>query len=121
MGDKIRSKMSEDEQRTVDDKLEDARKLKNFEAPEGVVAEIVDPNSQRPDDWDDEEDGEWEPRRIPNPELKDIEKLLADITSVVDPIMANYPVEDPPTDDEDDAALEEPLEDLDLEDDVALD
>merc|ERR1712187_820883 len=31
---------------------------------------IVDPDKVRPDDWDDEEDGEWEPPMKDNPEYK---------------------------------------------------
>merc|ERR1712054_234633 len=31
---------------------------------------IVDPEAKKPDDWDDEEDGDWEPPMIDNPEFK---------------------------------------------------
>ena len=29
---------------------------------------ISDPDASKPDDWDDDMDGEWEPPMIPNPE-----------------------------------------------------
>merc|ERR1712150_332800 len=41
--------------------------------PEGyddIPEEIVDPDATKPDDWDDEDDGEWEPPMIDNPEYK---------------------------------------------------
>lgn len=31
---------------------------------------IVDANAKKPDDWDDEEDGEWEAPMIDNPDYK---------------------------------------------------
>lgn len=31
---------------------------------------IPDPDAKKPDDWDDEMDGEWEPPMITNPEYK---------------------------------------------------
>lgn len=31
---------------------------------------IPDPEAKKPDDWDDEIDGEWEPPMIDNPEYK---------------------------------------------------
>lgn len=31
---------------------------------------IPDPDAKKPDDWDEEMDGEWEPPMIPNPEYK---------------------------------------------------
>ena len=31
---------------------------------------IVDEKAKKPDDWDDEEDGEWEAPMIDNPEYK---------------------------------------------------
>merc|ERR1712066_682009 len=31
---------------------------------------IVDPEAKKPDDWDDEEDGDWEVKRISNPAYK---------------------------------------------------
>merc|ERR1739844_52787 len=41
--------------------------------PEGyddIPAEIPDPDVAKPEDWDDEDDGEWEPPMIDNPEYK---------------------------------------------------
>eukprot|EP00123_Amoebidium_parasiticum_P006624 comp17537_c0_seq1/m.17096 comp17537_c0_seq1/g.17096 ORF comp17537_c0_seq1/g.17096 comp17537_c0_seq1/m.17096 type:complete len:376 (-) comp17537_c0_seq1:417-1544(-) len=32
--------------------------------------EIDDPDAKKPEDWDDEDDGEWEAPQIPNPEYK---------------------------------------------------
>ena len=31
---------------------------------------IPDPDAEKPEDWDDDMDGEWEPPMIPNPEYK---------------------------------------------------
>ena len=31
---------------------------------------IPDPDADKPEDWDDDTDGEWEPPMIPNPEYK---------------------------------------------------
>ena len=31
---------------------------------------IPDPDAKKPEDWDEEMDGEWEPPMIPNPEYK---------------------------------------------------
>merc|ERR1712072_1305597 len=41
--------------------------------PDGWVEEkrIVDAAAKKPDDWDDEEDGEWEAKKIDNPEYED--------------------------------------------------
>jgi len=41
--------------------------------PEGyddIAPEIPDPDAETPEDWDAEEDGEWEPPMIDNPEFK---------------------------------------------------
>ena len=41
--------------------------------PEGyddIPATIADPDAKQPDDWDEEEDGEWEAPEVPNPEFK---------------------------------------------------
>merc|ERR1719171_507291 len=41
--------------------------------PEGydaIPAKIADPKATKPDDWDDESDGEWEAPQIDNPEYK---------------------------------------------------
>eukprot|EP00960_Hanusia_phi_P035692 751872-Hanusia_phi.AAC.3 len=32
--------------------------------------QIVDPDAKKPDDWDDESDGEWEPPMIDNPKYQ---------------------------------------------------
>lgn len=31
---------------------------------------IADPDAKKPEDWDEDMDGEWEPPMIPNPEYK---------------------------------------------------
>ena len=31
---------------------------------------IPDPDAKKPEDWDDDMDGEWEPPMIPNPDYK---------------------------------------------------
>merc|ERR1740138_1198849 len=41
--------------------------------PEGyddIAKEIADPEATKPDDWDDEDDGEWEAPMIDNPDYK---------------------------------------------------
>merc|ERR1712060_847410 len=41
--------------------------------PEGyddIPSQIPDPDATKPDDWDDEDDGEWEAPLIDNPEFK---------------------------------------------------
>merc|ERR1712039_390093 len=41
--------------------------------PEGwddIPKQIDDPEAEKPEDWDDEADGEWEPPMIDNPEYK---------------------------------------------------
>jgi len=53
----------------------DTKKIPDPESvkPEGyddIPAEIPDPDAETPDDWDEEEDGEWEPPMIDNPEYK---------------------------------------------------
>merc|ERR1712071_630095 len=42
------------------------KKPEDFDKPEL----IADPDAKKPSDWDDEEDGEWEPPMISNPEYK---------------------------------------------------
>ena len=37
---------------------------------------IPDPDAKKPDDWDDEIDGEWEPPMIDNPDYKVGERFL---------------------------------------------
>ena len=31
---------------------------------------IPDPDAKKPEDWDDDTDGEWEPPNVPNPAYK---------------------------------------------------
>ena len=33
---------------------------------------IADPDATKPDDWDDDMDGEWEPPMVDNPDFKGI-------------------------------------------------
>lgn len=40
--------------------------FKDWDKPEN----IPDPDAKKPDDWDDEMDGEWEPPMITNPDYK---------------------------------------------------
>lgn len=40
--------------------------LQDWDKPEN----IPDPDAKKPDDWDDEMDGEWEPPMVTNPEYK---------------------------------------------------
>merc|ERR1711988_1039544 len=35
-----------------------------------IPKEMPDPDATVPDDWDEEDDGTWEPPNIPNPEYK---------------------------------------------------
>merc|ERR1712216_783419 len=35
-----------------------------------IPAQIADPDATKPEDWDDEDDGEWEPPLIDNPDFK---------------------------------------------------
>ena len=44
--------------------------LKDWDKPQ----HIADPDAKKPDDWDDEIDGEWEPPMIDNPDYKVGEK-----------------------------------------------
>merc|ERR1712094_4532 len=53
----------------------DTKKIPDPEAvkPDGyddIPAEIPDPEAEQPEDWDAEEDGEWEPPMIDNPDYK---------------------------------------------------
>merc|ERR1712070_489350 len=46
--------------------------------PEGhddIPKQIPDPEAKKPDDWDDEDDGEWEAPKIANPDYSDDENL----------------------------------------------
>lgn len=40
--------------------------MQDWDKPEN----IPDPEAQKPEDWDEEMDGEWEPPMIPNQEYK---------------------------------------------------
>lgn len=40
--------------------------LQDWDKPQN----IPDPDAKKPDDWDDEIDGEWEPPMIDNPDYK---------------------------------------------------
>lgn len=40
--------------------------MKDWDKPEN----IPDPDAKKPEDWDEDMDGEWEPPMIPNPEYK---------------------------------------------------
>lgn len=40
--------------------------LQDWDKPEN----IPDPDAKKPEDWDEDMDGEWEPPMIPNPEYK---------------------------------------------------
>ena len=46
--------------------LRESLHLQDWDQPEY----IADPDAKKPDDWDDDMDGEWEPPMIPNPEYK---------------------------------------------------
>lgn len=46
--------------------------LKDYDKPQ----HIPDPEAKKPEDWDDEIDGEWEPPMIDNPEYKVVEVSL---------------------------------------------
>ncbi|KAJ7521554.1 hypothetical protein O6H91_19G059500 [Diphasiastrum complanatum] len=37
---------------------------------DSTLAEIPDPDATKPDDWDEDEDGEWRPPKVPNPAYK---------------------------------------------------
>lgn len=56
---------------------------KDWEKPEN----IPDPDAKKPDDWDDEMDGEWEPPMVTNPEYKvrsrNRQAIVQQISSVV--------------------------------------
>ncbi|KAL8537672.1 hypothetical protein ACS0TY_012706 [Phlomoides rotata] len=41
-----------------------------LEGYDDIPKEIPDPEAKKPEDWDDEEDGEWTAPTIPNPEYK---------------------------------------------------
>ncbi|KAG5530683.1 hypothetical protein RHGRI_025596 [Rhododendron griersonianum] len=41
-----------------------------FQGYDSIPAEIPDPKARKPADWDEEEDGMWKPKKIPNPAYK---------------------------------------------------
>merc|ERR1712039_396346 len=102
---KVRSKMSEDEIKTVEEKVAEARKLSDYKDPEGEERQIPDESAKKPDDWSDEDDGDWEPPMIANPNFKDVTSLLSTIKTDVDPILSKYPADEEKSseDDEDDS------------------
>merc|ERR1712084_180709 len=112
---KSRSKMSEDEIKTVQDKLAEARELADYKDPEGEERLIPDENANKPDDWSDEDDGDWEPPMISNPNFKDVTSLLNTIKADVDPILSKYPVETEKSGEDDDDSEESIEEDPDFE------
>merc|ERR1712178_171051 len=85
--------------------LAEARKLADYKDPEGEERQIPDESANKPDDWSDEDDGDWEPPMIPNPNFKDVTSLLNTIKADVAPILAKYPIETEKSgeDDEDDS------------------
>lgn len=44
---------------------------------EGEPRKIVDPTAKKPEDWDDDDDGPWEPRLINNPDFSWRARLIA--------------------------------------------
>jgi len=46
------------------------RRTKKPEGYDDIAKEIVDPEATKPEDWDDELDGDWEAPKVPNPEFK---------------------------------------------------
>ena len=72
-----------------------------------IPAETPDPEATKPDDWDDEEDGEWEapmvdnpaykgpwkPKMIPNPAYKCVQHMLwSHCIFVVDHILLHFSI-----------------------------
>merc|ERR1712039_1143162 len=112
---KVRSKMSEDEIKTDEEKLAEARKLSNYQDPEGEERQIPDESANKPDDWSDEDDGDWEPPMIANPNFKDVTSLLSTIKADVDPILSKYPADEKSSEDDEDDSEESIEEDPDFE------
>jgi len=54
----------------VDERMIDDPEDKKPAGYDEIPAEMVDPNAKKPEDWDDELDGEWEAPRMANPEYK---------------------------------------------------
>lgn len=46
------------------------RQTKKPEGYDDIPSQIPDPDATKPEDWDDEDDGEWEPPLIDNPDFK---------------------------------------------------
>lgn len=44
---------------------------------------IPDPDAKKPDDWDDEMDGEWEPPMVTNPDYKVNRDSLQHVVHIV--------------------------------------
>jgi len=54
----------------VDETEIDDPESKKPDGYDDIPAQIPDPDASKPEDWDDEDDGEWEPPLIDNPEFK---------------------------------------------------
>merc|ERR1712072_1437010 len=54
----------------VDETMIDDPEDKKPEGHDDIPSQIPDPDATKPDDWDDEDDGEWEPPLIDNPDFK---------------------------------------------------
>lgn len=90
----LKEKLQDSEVKQVEAALEEARKIKDKPASDkDEEARIPDPNSKMPSDWDDEEDGTWEPAKIDNPALKDLRKILDDLKGKVEPVMEKHHIE----------------------------
>jgi calreticulin len=50
--------------------VSDAQEDVKPEGHDDIPARLADPEAEKPDDWDDEDDGEWEAPMIDNPEFK---------------------------------------------------
>merc|ERR1712146_16658 len=58
----------------VDEEMMDDPGDKKPDGYDDIPAKIADPKATKPDDWDDESDGEWEAPQIDNPEYKGVWK-----------------------------------------------
>lgn len=54
----------------VDNAMMDDPEDKKPEGYDDIPETIPEEGAEQPEDWDDEEDGEWEPPMVPNPEFK---------------------------------------------------
>merc|ERR1719265_2705342 len=69
--------------------LQELKSIKDFEdfinhSDASVIGafmseKIDDPNSKRPSDWNDEEDGEWEPPTIDNPPVASFKSISSSL------------------------------------------